>query len=247
MTTQKLDTLNIISLSPALGMHNQGRYDVRDDKRMKVFGVKNVQGFPIDVRSFDEQYVYDTFTEADPPELGTGHDGWADPGDVKWHVGNRMRGNKLMPRYINYPFTVPYVVTDEDSPFGMIKNAIWDGNAHSVLATRYVLNPPTIKNWGGSVGSVLTWLLQYFYNGKPSGPLNTMTYGTMETYEYGFDPADPIRKAFGLIHWTLNNRNAAGAYAFVRQNVPSVTLKKFGVGQGPRLVKAPFLGINGNI
>lgn len=247
MTLQKLDTLNIISLSPALGMNNQGRYDVRDDKRQKLFGVKNVQGFPIDVRSFDEQFVYDSFTEGDPPELGNGHDGWTDPGDVKWHVGNRMRGNKMLPRYITYPFTTPYTVTDDDSPFGMIKNAQWDGAAHSVLATKYVLNPPTVKNWGGSVGAIPTWLLQYFYNGKPSGPLNAMIYGALETYEYGFDPADPVSRAFGLIHWTLNNRAASGAYQFARQNTPSVSLRKFLINQGPRLVKAPFLGIDGEI
>jgi hypothetical protein len=244
----KIDALDILCLNQP-NQNLSGRYDVRDAKRNRVYCVKSVEGFPIDVRAYDDNYVYDNFTEGDPPY------GWKDPRWFKQHTGNRMLGNKIMPRWIDYPFPIPISVSDDDSPFGIFSNNIWDGVSHSVLATKYVLNPPKPKDWGGDVKSIPTWLLQYFYNGKAVKPGAPITYGSMETYEYGYDPA--TKRGFGLLYWTVNaSPNRDGKWTEAGHNTPSVHLQPFKgetnpIGQmaqlprGPQLVRMPFLGIDG--
>lgn len=178
----KLDMVEVIRLNKP-GYVNQGRYDVLLTKQSAsgavsqfIVGVKNPQGWPIDLKRYDNDFIYDQLTEGDR--------GWFDQNDVKIHTANGQRGMKICPRYVDSAFSQPIVTVNADSPFMSIKNGAWDFVPNSVGNTTFVLHPPTVRQWGGDVGNIPTFLIEYFWD------------GIKDREQYFFAPP------FGLIKWT---------------------------------------------
>lgn len=175
----RIDALDIFRLQKP-GFCLSGVYDIKSDDFLDH--VKNPQGFPIDRRRYNNSWVYDNQTEGDPPS------GWSNPNSIKIHIGNGGRGNRICPRWIDQ---FPTVTTETDSPYMILLNSQWDYKPMSVSGTRYILNAPTMRDWGGDVQSVLTYRLDYYWGGKLQG--SAISYPNLEQYSY----APP----WGLVRW----------------------------------------------
>lgn len=206
----QLDVLDLMHFNkPGYGALD-GAYDVLKPTSPTegfLVHVKNPGGFPIDLRRYgwdsisQSPYIFDALTEGDPPF------GWKDPRYVKVHTGNLLRGNRICPRY---PKTLPAVTREYESPFMILADNRWDFVPHQLDATEYTLNTPYSIPWGGSVGTALTYRLDYKWNGRanPKGidkvatrdGLVQGTYDDWERYWYSM--------GWGLVrweHWKLIN------------------------------------------
>lgn len=161
----QLDVLKLMTLDKP-GYVLDGAYDIikaTTPTEGFLFHVKQVLGFPIDVRRYgwdsitQSFYLYDQQTEGDAPF------GWEDPTYIKIHTGNLNRGIRICPRY---PKTLPVTTREAHSPFMIISAGKWDYAPHEVDATECTLNAPETINWGGDVKTQISYRLDYKSNGR---------------------------------------------------------------------------------
>lgn len=149
------DMLNVMMFNKP-GFCNNGAYAImRGDL---LLSVKNPKGFPIDIRRIFKdaqgvEWISDQQTE----------DSWDDPGAIKLHVGNGGRGNRMCKRYVD---SFPHTVSELDSPLYRIKDGKTDYVVRSAGPTAYIWNAPRMINWGGDVGNVLTYPVDYYWSGR---------------------------------------------------------------------------------
>lgn len=166
-----IDTLDIIRLNSP-GHVLSGEYDIT--LPTLVLHVKNPIGFPIDARRYDDTYIYDQQTEVN----------WTEPGFIKLHVGNGGKGNRMA---LRHPTTFPYTISETDSPLYYIRNGQSDYTIRTAGPVSFTWHAPVAMDWGGAVGKLLTYQLDYYWSGVAN----------REQYYY----APP----FGLVSWNHAN------------------------------------------
>ncbi len=142
-----------------MSIHIEGNNDYKSFylKPGKMYFIKNRQGWPLDEKLYDTNYVYDYITE-------NGKDGWFDPSDVKQFV----TPPKLAPRCIpvGAPGQKVATVTNGNTPFvskmscqivqwlhlGSIVGEVWNVGLH---------NFGLLNANGQPIGAVDTRVLTY--------------------------------------------------------------------------------------
>lgn len=195
-TTVGIDMVKLMTQHIAPLTSLSGTYDIVEDngpgKDSHIFRVKNPQGFPVDHRIYDDNLIYDAGTEYNKP-------GWTDPTAVKIHC-NGMKGNPICTRFV-MGLPSPEMV-NYNSNYMIFTNGQWDFVQRGVNATRYSMGAPYLWDWGGDVGIVKTFPLNYQWGGIGS------SYSDLEEYFY----APP----FGLVHWQHSTLNkTTGLYDLV--------------------------------
>lgn len=158
--------------------------------------VKNLRGWPWDLKLYDEMYVYDWITE--------GANGWsADPAIgprsfkkfVRNHRGTDLSfqdGLIMFPRYVDSQdarFTV--TLGDGSTNYATFENCLEVGKAQSLGPVRQHLSGPFTIYHGGDVGIQPTLIHQYYWsnNGVP----------TLEENHYALN--------WGWVAWKLHTLN----------------------------------------
>lgn len=195
-----IDMVSLFTLQKP-GLSLNGAYNVVQpiDKSTglgRLFYVKNPQGYPIDLRLYDKDFIYDSLTEFDK-------EGWKNPGYVKLHLGNGGKGNIICPRNVS---GLPYgdMITYESLYVGLKDNK-WDFNPANVGVVNFSMGPPSRLEWGGDVGRRDTYILCYQWGGASI----STPFPNRELYYY----APP----FGLVKWTHEMLNTQGDYIIVEE------------------------------
>lgn len=167
----KLDMVQVMSFQRP-GYALSGRYDVVLPNL--IMATKNPLGYPVDVRRYDNNFIYDQQTEVN----------WTDPDYIKIHLSNGGRGMLVSKRFMDPVKDFPSVaLVTPDAPFIFVKGRQWDYQLHSVGQTSCSWEKPVVMDWAGDVGKQLTYILDYFWSGVSN----------REQYFY----APP----FGLVKW----------------------------------------------
>lgn len=216
MTTAQpspIDILSFVCLPQATTLTSSwsdGSYD-SIDQAGKWYRVKNKQGWPWDIKLYDDHFVYDWITEQN----------WTSPRDYKKFVGNHpdatgkpSDGVKMFPRFVTLagavsPSWVPPVISQIVTPsaqttFRIFTNCKWDNVTHNLGDIEHTLLGPVGFDHGGNVGYVPTLVHQYKWNGKAG------VYGVMEENLYALN--------FGWVRWTLYNAQA-GTWQQANQSI----------------------------
>ena len=164
--------------------------------------IKNKQGWPWDIKLYDDQFVYDWITEQD----------WTSPRDYKKFVQNHtgldgktlQDGVKMFPRFIddNGPVFPSYAIPElstiltpkAQSTYRIFTNCVWNNKPNDVGIIEHLLYGPIGIDHGGNVGFVPTLIHQYYWDGitEADGEVN---YAQLEENWYA--------KGFGWVRWTL--------------------------------------------
>ena len=166
--------------------------------------IKNPQGWPWDLKLYDEHYVYDWVTE--------GPNGWSTdpkvgPKSFKKFAGNYdgKDGLPIFPRYVDTVDSRSDLPYDPASThYATFENCQQVGPAVSLGAVRHVLRGPFLLYHGGDVGMQPTLIHQYYWsnNGLP----------TLEENYYALN--------WGWIAWKLQELNpATGLYELRRETL----------------------------
>lgn len=131
--------------------------------------IKNPQGWPWDIKLYDEKYVYDWITE--------GPHGWSPlstvgPKSFKKFIQNHVnKDNKMVDGLPMFPRYVDTVDTRFDMSFGAdrthyatFENCAQVGATASLGAVRQVLRGPFALNHAGDVKTAPTLIHQYYWN-----------------------------------------------------------------------------------
>jgi hypothetical protein len=168
--------------------------------------VKNLQGWPWDLKLYDKEYVYDWITE--------GPNGWSPdpivgPRSFKKFIQNHYNihgvlvdGLPIFPRYVDS--VENFHVTDIPSnltTYATFENCKQQGTSVPLGAVTHRLTGPFQINHGGDVATQPTLIHQYYWsnNGVP----------TLEENYYAL--------SFGWVSWKLQQQNlTTGLYEIVQ-------------------------------
>lgn len=194
-TPTKLDMLQVMQFVKP-GFCLSGTYDVLLTDPTLQLHIKNPLGFPVDARFYDNNWIYDQQTEVN----------WQDAHFVKLHVNNGGRGNRMVKRYLTLA-EFPYTIAEDDSPVLYVKDGQYDFHPETAGPTTFVWQKPFMKDWGGDVKNVLTYLVDYYWSGKRNRE------------QYFFCPP------FGLVKWNHGNLQADGSYKLDNDPPASLVLQ----------------------
>jgi hypothetical protein len=182
--------------------------------------VKNVEGWPWDLKLYDDEFIYDWVTE--------GPNGWSPdpnigPKSFKKFVRNHLKadgsladGLILCPRYIDSQ-TNDYAISIADSStlYATFENCAQVGEAVSLGPVVQRLRGPFLIDAGGDVGSQPTLIHQYEWsnNGVP----------TREENFYSLN--------YGWTAWKLQTLGSNGLYKIVKS-----TLNRYLIKLAPKIV-----------
>lgn len=177
--------------------------------------IKNQQGWPWDLKLYDEQYVYDWITEG---PWGWSSDPKIGPKSFKKFIGNhipaagaRPAGMKPADGLPMFPRYVDTVDTKSDMSFGAdqthyatFENCMQVGLPASLGAVRHVLRGPFALFHGGDVGMQPTLIHQYYWSDSGQAMLEENYYALN----------------WGWVRWSLQKLDSqTGLYKFVKETL----------------------------
>jgi hypothetical protein len=168
--------------------------------------IKNPQGWPWDLKLYDQNFVYDWITE--------GADGWSADPDIgpksyKKFIQNHGDGEDGLPMFPRYIDSVSnhfvIKIPPELTKYATFSNCKQVGEPVSLGAITQVLNGPFQINHGGDVGTVATLIHQYFW-----------TDGDTPVLEENYYALD-----FGWVAWKLQ-RKTGGFYQITNETIETL-------------------------
>ena len=163
--------------------------------------VKNIQGWPWDLKLYDDQFVYDWVTE--------GANGWSTdpnigPKSFKKFVGNHTGPNGqpadgmiMFNRFIDTQNnTYNLVIQPAQTMYAIFEGCVEQGAAQSLGQVTQRLRGPFLIDHGGDVGPQPTLIHQYYWVNKVNG----VSVPTLEENYYALN--------YGWVAWKLQTLNS---------------------------------------